>query len=137
MESTNKTRKNDKLQLFKEQMIQRSKQSETSEESQYYLCLADLYTLALQHESATMFGSTITLEVGGSNDAVQKVSIELRPDFTKRASHFETNFSQWQAVPNNMIQKVPDKRFNTADEAYDFITGLAESINRFFNSIQL
>ena len=137
MESTINNPQIEKLQQFKEQMIQRSKQAESPEESKYYLCLADLYMLAIQHEKAVMFGSTITIEVGSSDDAVAKVSIEVRPDFTKKTTHFETSFSQWQAVPNRLLREVPDKFFDTAEDAYDFITSLAENINRFFNTIKL
>ena len=135
MESTINNPRIEKLQLQKEQMIQHSKQAESSEESKYYLCLADLYQLAIQHEKATMFGATITIEVGESTDAIQRVSIEVRPDFSKRTTHFEVSFSQWQAIPNKLLREVPEKKFDTAKEAYDAIVGLSENINRFFNTI--
>ena len=137
MESTNYNPRIEKLQQQKEQMIQRSREAESAEESQYYLCMADLYSLAISDEKAAMFGSTLTVTVGNDSDAVTKVSIEVRTDFAARTNFFAVSFSQWQAVTNKMVREVPDKRFDTAEDAYHFIVGLALKINALFNNIQI
>ena len=137
MESTNNNHRIEKLQQQKEQMMQRSKEAESAEESQYYLCMADLYSLAISDEKASMFGSTLTVTVGNDSDAVTKVSINVHVNFKARTNSFETSFSQWQAVPNKLQREVPDRQFSTAEDAYHFIVGLALKINAFFNNIQL
>ena len=137
MESTSNNPRNEKLQLQKEQMIQRSREAELNEESQYYLCLADLYNLAISDEKAVMFGSTLTVTVGSDDDAITKVSIEVRTDFAERTNHFECSFAQWNAVPNKLVHGIPDKKFTTAEDAYNFIVGLSLKVNAFFNNIQL
>lgn len=137
MDSTNNNPKLQLLQQYKEQMIQRSKEAETTEESQYFLCLADLYNIAISDEKATMFGSALTVTVGTDGDAVTKVSINIYTNFTARTNFFEVSFSQWQAVPNKMLREVPEKKFSTAEDAYHFIVGLALKINAFFNNIKL
>ena len=137
MESTSNNPRNEKLQLQKKQMIQRSREAELKEESQYYLCLADLYNLAISDEKAVMFGSTLTVTVGSDDDAITKVSIEVRTDFAERANHFECSFAQWNAVPNKLVHGIPDKKFTTAEDAYNFIVGLSLKVNAFFNNIQL
>ena len=137
MESTINPTRNEKLQLRKEQMIQRSKDAESKEEGHYYLCLADLYTLAIENGQATMFGSTLTVTVGSDDDAVSKVCIEVITDFSSLTNHFETSFSQWQGVPCKLIREASDKHFGTAEEAFRFIVGLSQKINAFFNNIQI
>lgn len=137
MESTSNNPKIEKLQQLKEQVLQRSREADSQEKAQYYLCLADLYTLAINDEEATMFGSTLTITVGSDNDAVTKVSISVHVNFTARTNSFETSFSQWQAVPNKMIHEVGEKQFTTAEDAYNFIVGIALKINAFFNNIQM
>lgn len=137
MESTIRQQQIEKLQEYKEQMIQRSRQAESNGEGHHFLCLADLYSLAIQHENAKMYGSTLTINVGNDDDAVTKVSIEVRPDFKANTNYFEVSFAQWQAVPNKMVRKVRECRFTSAEEAFESITSLSENINRFFNTIKL
>ena len=137
MESTINNPQFEKLQLQKEQMIQRSREADSHEEGQYYLCMADLYTLAINDEKSKMYGSTMTVAVGTDDDAVTKVGIEVRTDFAARTNYFAISFCQWQAIPNKLVREVPDKRFDTAEDAYHFIVGLALKINAFFNNIQL
>ena len=136
MESKNNN-KIEKLQELKDQAILRSKQADNSEDSRYQLCLADIYTLAMQKENIQLFGSSITSIVGGDTDAVTCVSISIRPNFKERTFYFETSFSQYSAVPGELVRKVREKEFNSAEDAYEFITGLAENINKFFNNIKL
>lgn len=137
MESASKTQKIENLQELKEQAILRSKQAESPEEVQFHLFTADLYNLATEKGNVTMFGSSITVDVGTSDDAVAKVNIDVRPDFKARVNYFEVSFGQYQAVPNRIVRDVRSKHFTSAKEAYDFINGLAEKINMFFNDINL
>ncbi len=137
MESTSNNTQIEKLQQLKEQALQRSREADSQEEAQYYLCLADLYNLAIDDDKAKMFGPTLTVTVGSDSDAVTRVSISVHVNFADRTNSFETSFSQWQAVPNKMIQEVGEKQFSTAEDAYNFIVGLALKINAFFNNIQL
>lgn len=126
----------EKFQKQMEQMIQRSRDAELKEESQYYLCLADLYSLAISDDKTNMFGSTLTMTTGSDDDAVAKVCIEVRTDFASRSNYFECSFSQWTAVPGKLLRSASEKRFTTAEDAYNFIVGLANKINAFFNNIQ-
>lgn len=137
MESTNNNTQTEQLQGFKEQLIQRSKQADSQEESNFYLCQADLYALAIQHENTKMYGSILSLQVGNDDDAVSRVSIEVRHDFKSNTNYFEVSFGMWKALTSKVTRGVSEKRFSTAQEAFDFITSLSENINRFFNSIKL
>lgn len=137
MESTINNIKTEKLQELKEQLIQRSKQADSPEESNFYLCQADLYALAIQHENTNMYGSTLSIHVGSDDDAVNMVSIEVRHDFKRNTNHFEVSFVMWKALTSKIANSVSEKHFSSAEEAFDFITSLSENINRFFNSIKL
>lgn len=137
MESASKTQKIENLQELKEQAILRSKQAERPEVVQFHLFTADLYNLAIAKGNATMYGSSITVDVGTSDDAVAKVNIDVRPDFKAGVNYFEVSFGQYQAVPIRIVRDVQSKHFTSAEEAFNFINGLAEKINMFFNGINL
>jgi len=137
MESTSNNPRIEKLQQIKEQLIQRSKQADSPEESHFFLCEADLYSLAMQHEDATVFGSSLNIKVGSDDDAVSRVTVEVRTDFKSRTNHFEVSFGMWKALTSKITQGVSEKHFQSAEDAFNYIVGLSENINRFFNAIKL
>lgn len=137
MESTSNNPKIEKLQELKEQMIQRSKRADSPEEGRFFLCQADLYALAIQHENTSMYGTTMSIRVGSDDDAVSRVGIEVRYDFKNHNIYFEVSFGMWKAITPRITNEVSKKRFSSAEEAFDFINGLARKINMFFNGINL
>lgn len=80
--------------------------------------------------------ASVYFTVGGENEAVQKVCVDIQFDYDTNEYYFRAGYAQFTAIPRLEQDKISKKVFEYANDALTYIVARADQINNFFNMLQ-